>query len=66
MKRLEQGRKSGGRAARKDGGKVATTLAGQEKIQKEQAAASKPTRGKAGHYAGGGYVPHDTKAGKPT
>lgn len=51
---------------RKDGGKVATTLAGQEKIQKEQAAASKPTRGKASHYAGGGYVPHDTKAGKPT
>ena len=58
MKRLERGRK--------DGGKVATTLAGQEKIQKEQAAASKPTRGKAGHYAGGGYVPHDTKVGKPT
>lgn len=47
-------RKSGGRAARKDGGKIATTLAGQEKIQKEQAAASKPTRGKAQHYKKGG------------
>jgi len=47
-------RKSGGRTARKDGGKIATTLAGQEKIQKEQAAASKPTRGKAQHYKKGG------------
>ncbi len=47
-------RKSGGRTARKDGGKIATTLAGQEKIQKEQAAASKPTRAKAQHYKKGG------------
>lgn len=47
-------RKSGGRTARKDGGKIATTLAGQEKIQKEQAAASKATRGKAQHYKKGG------------
>ena len=47
-------RRSGGRAARKDGGKIATTLAGQEKIQKEQAAASKPTRGKAQNYKKGG------------
>jgi len=46
MKRLERGRK--------DGGKIATTLAGQEKIQKEQAAASKPTRGKAQNYKKGG------------
>lgn len=46
MKRLERGRK--------DGGKVATTLAGQEKIQKEQAADSKPTRAKAQHYKDGG------------
>lgn len=47
-------RKTGGRAARKDGGKIATTLAGQEKVQKEQAAASKPTRGKAQNYKKGG------------
>lgn len=47
-------RKTGGRTARKDGGKIATTLAGQEKIQKEQAAASKPTRAKAQHYKKGG------------
>ena len=47
-------RKSGGRTERKDGGKVATTLAGQEKIQKEQAADSKPTRAKAQHYKDGG------------
>jgi hypothetical protein len=46
MKRLERGRK--------DGGKVATTLAGQEKIQKEQAADSKPTRAKTQHYKDGG------------
>ena len=50
----EAGMKKGGRTARKDGGKIATTLAGQEKIQKEQAAASKPTRGKAQHYKKGG------------
>jgi hypothetical protein len=50
----ESGMKKGGRAKRKDGGKIATTLAGQEKIQKEQAAASKPTRGKAQHYKKGG------------
>ena len=52
----DTGMKKGGRAARKDGGKIATTLAGQEKIQKEQAAASKPTRGKAEHYNKGGYA----------
>ncbi len=50
----ESGMKKGGRAKRKDGGKIATTLAGQEKIQKEQAAASKPTRAKAQHYKKGG------------
>lgn len=50
----DKGKKNGGRAERKTGGKVATTLAQQEKIQRKQAAASKPTRGKAGHYADGG------------
>lgn len=50
----ESGMKKGGRAKRKDGGKIATTLAGQEKIQKEQATASKPTREKAQHYKKGG------------
>ena len=57
VKRLEEGRKYGGRSARKDGGKIATTLADQEKIQKEQADASKPHRGKAGHYKDGGSMP---------
>jgi len=46
VERLEKGRK--------DGGKVATTLAGQKKIQQEQAAASKTHRGKARHYKKGG------------
>lgn len=54
IERLEKGRKHGGRSAHKDGGKIATTLAGQEKIQREQAAASKPHRGKAEHYKKGG------------
>jgi hypothetical protein len=54
VKRLEEGRKYGGRSKHKDGGKVATTLAGQKKIQQEQAAASKPHRGKAEHYKAGG------------
>jgi len=46
IERLEKGRK--------DGGKIATSLKGQEKIQKEQAAASEPHRGKAQHYKKGG------------
>jgi len=54
LRRMEKGRKHGGRSAHKDGGKIATTLAGQEKIQREQAAASKPHRGKAEHYKKGG------------
>ena len=56
----ESGMKKGGRAKRKDGGKIATTLAGQEKIQKEQAAASKPTREKAQHYKKGGRAERAT------
>lgn len=59
----ESGMKKGGRAKRKDGGKIATTLAGQEKIQREQAAASKPTRGKAQHYKKGGRA--EKMAGGP-
>jgi len=48
-------RKHGGKAkARKDGGKVATTLAGQKKIQVEQAEASETHRGKASNYKHGG------------
>lgn len=39
---------------RKSGGKVAMTLAGQKKVQREQAAASEPHRGKAQHYKKGG------------
>lgn len=54
VKRLEEGRKHGGRSARKDGGEIAVTLAEQEKIQKKQAAASEPHRGKAEHYKSGG------------
>jgi hypothetical protein len=55
IERLEAGRKDGGKAkARKDGGKVATTLAGQKKIQTEQAEASETHRGKASNYKKGG------------
>ena len=55
IERLEAGRKHGGKAkARKDGGKVATTLAGQKKVQAEQAEASETHRGKASNYKKGG------------
>jgi len=50
----ESGMKKGGRAKRKDGGKAATTLAGQEKIEKYERDLSKPSRGKAEQYKKGG------------
>jgi hypothetical protein len=60
IERLEAGRKDGGKAkARKDGGKVATTLAGQKKIQTEQAEASETHRGKASNYKKGGRAGKD-------
>ena len=50
-------RKHGGKAkARKDGGQVPTTLAGQKKIQREQAEASETHRGKASNYKKGGMA----------
>ena len=46
VRRMERGYKRGG--------EIPTTLAGQKKVQKEQAAASEPHRGKAQHYKKGG------------
>jgi hypothetical protein len=71
-------RKAGGRAARKSGGKVnygpmempagkpGVSEAQQRAIENHQDDLSKPSRGKAGHYAAGGStVPTGTKAGNP-
>ena len=63
-----EARKAGGRAKRKEGGKinyepeempdgkVGVSLKGQEKIAKHDQDLSKPKRGKAGHYADGGMT----------
>lgn len=61
--------KKGGRAERKAGGNVnygpmempagkkGMSTSEQEALERKQDAASKPTRGKAGHYADGGFTP---------
>lgn len=68
MKKDKDEKKSGGRAARKDGGEVnygpmempAGKKGASEKEQRatesHQENLSKPSRGKAGHYADGGYL----------
>jgi len=68
MKKDKDEKKSGGRAKRKDGGEVnygpmempAGKKGASEKEQRatesHQEALSKPSRGKAGHYADGGYL----------
>ncbi len=63
-------RKSGGKVnlgpQSMPGGKAAVSTKAQKAIECKEEAASKPSRGKAGHYADGGEtVPTGTKAGKP-
>jgi hypothetical protein len=69
-----EGLKKGGRAARKAGGNVnygpmempagkkGMSTSEQVALEKKQDAASKPTRGKAGHYADGGMAPYGATA----
>lgn len=64
-----EGMKKGGRMGRKAGGNVnygpmempagkkGMSTSEQEALERKQDAASKPTRGKAGHYADGGFTP---------
>ena len=70
-------RKAGGRAQRKSGGNVnfgpmempagkkGMSTSEQEALERKQDAASKPTRGKAGHYADGGPAPYGMTAPVP-
>ena len=75
--KIEETRKSGGRAQRKSGGNVnfgpmempagkkGMSTSEQVALEKKQDAASKPTRGKAGHYADGGPAPYGMTAPVP-
>ena len=74
---VTKSRKAGGRSARKDGGNVnfgpmempagkkGMSTSEQEALERKQDAASKPTRGKAGHYADGGPAPYGMTAPVP-
>jgi hypothetical protein len=74
---VTKSRKAGGRSARKDGGNVnfgpmempagkkGMSTSEQVALEKKQDAASKPTRGKAGHYADGGPAPYGMTAPVP-